>query len=144
VPPTPYGDAVGPPETSSRVGSLKNGNPPGRFSDARRCGAKARRTGLPCRAPACRGKRRCRMHGGTSSGPRTAAGLERSRRARWKHGSCSANARRNYQQLKAEARAFTAACVGRHAQVFGAMTLLLRQEAREARNRRRRKAGTPS
>jgi hypothetical protein len=29
-----------------------------------RCGAKTR-TGGPCRAPAVRGKRRCRMHGGT-------------------------------------------------------------------------------
>jgi hypothetical protein len=30
---------------------------------ARRCGAKARTTGLPCRAPAVRGRPRCRMHG---------------------------------------------------------------------------------
>jgi hypothetical protein len=29
---------------------------------------------------------RCRMHGGASTGPRTAEGLARSRRARWKHG----------------------------------------------------------
>jgi hypothetical protein len=33
--------------------------------------------------------RRCRMHGGLSTGPRTAEGLARSRRARWKHGFCS-------------------------------------------------------
>jgi len=38
------------------------------------------------------------MHGGTSTGPRTAEGLARSRRARWKHGLYSAVA-------KAEARA---------------------------------------
>jgi len=30
-----------------------------------RCGAKTRQ-GTPCRAPAVRGKRRCRMHGGAS------------------------------------------------------------------------------
>jgi hypothetical protein len=30
---------------------------------SRRCGAKTR-SGAPCRAPALRGKRRCRMHGG--------------------------------------------------------------------------------
>lgn len=43
----------------------------------------------PCRAFPIRGKRRCRLHGGLSTGPRTAAGLERSRRARWKHGRFS-------------------------------------------------------
>jgi hypothetical protein len=37
---------------------------------------------------------RCRMHGGLSTGPRTAKGLARSRRARWKHGFCSAEIRR--------------------------------------------------
>lgn len=33
---------------------------------------------------------RCRLHGGKSTGPRTPKGLERSRYARWKHGSRSA------------------------------------------------------
>jgi hypothetical protein len=33
---------------------------------------------------------RCRMHGGASTGPRTAEGLARSRRARWQHGLYSA------------------------------------------------------
>jgi hypothetical protein len=32
------------------------------------------------------------MHGGANTGPRTAEGLERSRRARWKHGQHSAAA----------------------------------------------------
>jgi len=32
------------------------------------------------------------MHSGPSTGPRTAEGLERSRRARWKHGQYSAEA----------------------------------------------------
>jgi hypothetical protein len=38
---------------------------------SRRCGAKTR-SGGPCRAPALRGKRRCRMHGGApgSGAPR--------------------------------------------------------------------------
>ena len=31
---------------------------------APRCGAHARTTGKPCKAPAVRGKKRCRMHGG--------------------------------------------------------------------------------
>jgi len=33
---------------------------------------------------------RCRMYGGKSIGPRTAEGLERSRKANWKHGHYSA------------------------------------------------------
>jgi len=32
---------------------------------------------------------RGKFHFGLSTGPRTAEGLERSRRARWKHGACS-------------------------------------------------------
>ena len=36
---------------------------------------------------------RCRMHGGLSTGPRTAEGLARSRRANWKHGHYSADAK---------------------------------------------------
>jgi hypothetical protein len=36
---------------------------------------------------------RCRMHGGLSTGPRTPEGLERSRKARWKHGQRSAKVR---------------------------------------------------
>ena len=35
---------------------------------------------------------RCRMHGGKSTGPRTPEGLDRSRRANWKHGRRSAEA----------------------------------------------------
>lgn len=46
---------------------------------APRCGARTRR-GTPCQAPAVRGGRRCRMHGGTGSGP--PAG----NRNAWKHG----------------------------------------------------------
>lgn len=33
---------------------------------------------------------RCRMHGGKSTGPRTPEGLERARKANWKHGYYSA------------------------------------------------------
>lgn len=43
---------------------------------------------------------RCRMHGGLSTGPRTAEGLERSRRARWIHGMYS----RETKTLRADNR----------------------------------------
>ena len=35
---------------------------------------------------------RCRLHGGKSTGPRTAEGLDRCRRAKWKHGMYSKEA----------------------------------------------------
>jgi hypothetical protein len=84
-------------QQSGISGWLKNGNPTGDPSTAPRCGAKTRR-GIECRAPAMHNGR-CRMHGGPSTGPRTPEGLARSRRARWKHGLYSAEA-------KAEARVF--------------------------------------
>ena len=71
-----------------RRGRLKNGNPSGDFLAAPRCGAHIRCSGS-CRQPAMRNGR-CRLHGGLSTGPRTAAGLARSCRARWKHGARSA------------------------------------------------------
>lgn len=84
---------------AQRRGWLKNGNPPGDFNAAPRCGAKTRK-GTPCRCPAMRDKRRCRLHGGASTGPRTAAGLARSRRANWKHGLYSAAADREARQVR--------------------------------------------
>ena len=82
-----------------RRGWLRNGNPPGDPSTAPRCGAKTRQ-GHPCRAPKVRGRTRCRMHGGTSTGPRTPEGLERSRKAGWKHGMRS----REVREMLAENR----------------------------------------
>jgi hypothetical protein len=71
--------------TAPRTGPLRNGNPRGNPNNAPRCGAK-NRAGCACRAPAMRGKLRCRMHGGGSTGPRTAEGLTRLRAARTTHG----------------------------------------------------------
>ena len=88
-----------------RRGWLKNGNRPGDWATAPRCGAMARRH-TACQCPAMRNRRRCRLHGGKSTGPRTVAGLERSRRARWKHGAFSsetrarlADSRRQWREL---------------------------------------------
>jgi hypothetical protein len=50
---------------------------------------------------------RCRMHGGKSIGPRTTDGLERSRKANWKHGRYSAETlagRRYISQLLRKSR----------------------------------------
>ena len=63
-----------------------------RANAAPRCGARSKRTGKPCQAAAMPNGR-CKVHGGKSTGPRTAEGLERSRRANWKHGYFSREAK---------------------------------------------------
>ncbi|MEQ1754699.1 MAG: HGGxSTG domain-containing protein [Micropepsaceae bacterium] len=53
---------------------------------APRCGARCRRNGgAPCRGPAIKGKTRCRMHGGRSSGP-SVEGCQKLAAMRWMHG----------------------------------------------------------
>lgn len=89
-----------------RRGTLLNGNPPGDFDKAARCGAKTRR-GTACRGPAM-ANGRCRMHGGPSTGPRTSEGLERSRKARWKHGAHSAEVLALLRANRAQLRELTA------------------------------------
>ncbi len=71
-------------------GWLKNGNPPCDLRALPRCQAKAKSTGKRCGNPAMKGKPVCWIHGGRSTGPRTPEGLERSRKANWKHGFHSA------------------------------------------------------
>jgi len=44
---------------------------------------------------------RCKLHGGKSTGPRTPEGLERSRRANWKHGHFSREAKAERSLLRA-------------------------------------------
>jgi hypothetical protein len=73
---------------------------------APRCGAKTRR-GTSCQAHAIKDKRRCRLHGGLSTGPRTLEGRERIRQARTITGFYSASAiaarreaRANYCRLR--------------------------------------------
>ena len=44
---------------------------------------------------------RCKVHGGKSTGPRTPEGLERSRRANWKHGYYSREAKAERSRVRA-------------------------------------------
>jgi hypothetical protein len=67
---------------------------------APRCGARSKRTGKPCRAAAMPNGR-CKVHGGKSTGPRTPEGLERSRRANWKHGYYSREAKTERSRVRA-------------------------------------------
>jgi hypothetical protein len=66
---------------------------------APRCGAKTRAS-TPCRAAAMNNGR-CRLHGGASTGPRTAEGVERIRAAQTKHGAYGAKARELRALIKA-------------------------------------------
>jgi hypothetical protein len=72
----------------ARRGHLRHGNPSGDFLAAPRCGARTR-AGCACRQPAMTNGR-CRLHGGKSTGARTAAGLARCRTATLVHGHRSA------------------------------------------------------
>lgn len=64
----------------------------------KRCSAKSKRTQFQCAAPASRGKKVCRFHGGLSTGPRTAEGKERSIAAATSNGQYT-------RQAKAKLRA---------------------------------------
>ena len=70
---------------------------------APRGGARRKRDGQPCQAAAMRNGR-CRVHGGLSTGPRTAEGLARSRRSNWKHGYYSAEAKRVRREARRQFR----------------------------------------
>ena len=51
-----------------------------------RCQALSKRTKLQCGAPAIKGKRVCRIHGGKSTGPITIDGKQRCGKAKTIHG----------------------------------------------------------
>ena len=57
-----------------------------------RCGAKTR-AGPPCKKPAMRGKARCQLHGGKSTGAKTAAGRAKLSALHLKHGRCTTAAK---------------------------------------------------
>ncbi len=49
------------------------------------CGAKRHRDGQPCQAKSEPGKRRCRFHGGRSTGPKTPEGKARALANLWRN-----------------------------------------------------------
>lgn len=51
------------------------------------CQAKSKRTQQQCRAPASKGKTKCRFHGGASTGPKTPEGRQRCAEAKLTHGN---------------------------------------------------------
>ena len=71
-----------------------------------RCLAQTRK-GTPCQNPVVTGRNRCRMHGGTSTGPRTAQGKARVAAAHTKHGQRSAAQVTALKYIHAELRRIT-------------------------------------
>lgn len=57
------------------------------------CQAKSKRTQHQCRAPASKGKTKCRIHGGASTGPKTEQGRQRCAEAKTIHGNETRKAR---------------------------------------------------
>ena len=75
-----------------------------------RCQAKSKRTKLQCAAPALKGKRVCKTHGGRSTGPKTEAGRQRCAEAKTIHGRETREARS--QRSLASARLAVLEAVG--------------------------------
>jgi len=68
------------------------------------CNAKSKRSGERCKAPAVSGKTKCRMHGGASTGPRTAEGRQRCAEAKTIHGNETRAVRKRRSEKLAELR----------------------------------------
>ena len=71
-----------------------------------RCGAKTRQ-GTPCQNPAIKDRARCKLHGGRSTGPRTAEGKARVAAVHTKHGRRSAAHVARVKAINAELRRIT-------------------------------------
>ena len=70
-----------------------------------RCTARAKSSQTQCRKPAMRGKTKCRTHGGASTGPKTQAGKDAIRRAHFKHGEQTLEAKAARSAKDAEMQA---------------------------------------
>jgi hypothetical protein len=71
-----------------------------------RCTARAKHSKDQCRKPAMQDKTKCRTHGGASTGPRTQAGKDAIRRAHFKHGEQTLEAKAARSAKDAEMQSF--------------------------------------
>ena len=78
----------------------------GRDWPGKRCLAKTRR-GTLCQKAALKGKTRCRLHGGLSTGPQTPEGKQRIVDAHWKHGRRSKAHAEKVRAISAEIKRIT-------------------------------------
>ena len=72
-----------------------------------RCKARTRK-GTACQKPPLKGKSRCRLHGGLSTGPKTPEGKARIAAVHWKHGRRSKAFTETRKQICADLRAVEA------------------------------------
>ena len=73
------------------------------FLESLRCGASTKNyNGRPCRAPAVRGKKRCRMHGGAKN-----SGAQKWNTNALKHGHTTSEAKNIRKQIRSTLSAFT-------------------------------------
>lgn len=84
-----------------------------------KCGARTR-SGRPCAAPAIQGKKRCRLHGGLSTGPQTAEGLKRLIFDKLKHGRRSKYFRAALRQAGIAATSIEASLLAAELRLQGA------------------------
>ncbi len=87
-----------------RLAQGLEGGPIENCHNAPRCGAARRHDGQPCERAASRGRKRCALHGGASTGPRTEAGRERCREAATIHGYYSAQSIAERKQARQSIR----------------------------------------
>jgi len=76
----------------------------GRRIRCTQCNAQSKRTKQQCKAPAIKGKTKCRFHGGKSTGPKTEAGRARVAAANTVHGRETRAKRAEYKAKMAELR----------------------------------------
>ena len=69
------------------------------------CQAQSKRTKQQCRAPASKGKTKCRFHGGASTGPKTPEGRQRCAEAKTTHGAETRKARSDRAEAMRRLRA---------------------------------------
>jgi hypothetical protein len=124
-----------------RRGRLRNGAAPGDFLAAPRCGAHTRAGGC-CRQPAMRNGR-CRMHGGLSTGPRTAEGRARCAAARRTHGFYSAEIVALRRAAAAHCRRMDSLLAARRARRTAGHGVLPSDVRRQGSGIRNRPAATP-
>ncbi len=94
------------PHAKRGVGQLRNGGTAAPVEVAwsvPTCGARTR-SGEPCKNPCVRDRKRCRLHGGLSSGARTPEGRERARLANYRHGYYTQAAQAERKQARQSLR----------------------------------------
>ena len=74
------------------------------------CNAQSKRTKQQCRAPAIKGKTKCRFHGGKSTGPKTAEGRARIAAANTVHGRETRQKRAERNRMSGELRELESLC----------------------------------